>query len=119
MTIRVEAVLIETNRMSVLKDFYRNGFELDEPATTESDQIGFQIGDVYFGLEQVDAQPSKSQTISLWFKVIDARKVYDRLLTLGATPRDVPANVDDEVIAAVFDPDGNVIGLLSDRDSEG
>lgn len=114
MTVRVDAILIETTRLSEMKEFYRSGFALDEPDTGETDQVGFQIGEVYFGLEQVDEASEPSRTMSLWFKVEDARAVYDRLLTLGATSKDVPAEIEDEVIAAVFDPDGNAIGLLSD-----
>ena len=115
MTVRVEAVLIETTRLSEMRDFYRSGLELEQPDTIESDQIGFQIGEVYFGLEQVDEQSVPSRSMSLWFKVEDARAVYDRLIALGAASKDVPAEIEDEVIAAVFDPDGNAIGLLSDR----
>ncbi len=114
MTVRVDAVLIETTRLSELQEFYVKGFELGEPATFESDQVGFQIGDVYFGLEMVDETSQPSRSMSLWFKVEDARKVYERLISLGATSKDAPAEVDDEIIAAVFDPDGNTIGLLSD-----
>ena len=114
MTVRVEAVLIETTRLSELQEFYTKGFELEEPATEETDQVGFQIGDVYFGLEHVETNSEPSRTMSLWFKVEDAREVYERLITLGATPKDGPAEVDDEIIAAVFDPDGNTIGLISE-----
>ena len=117
MTIGVEAVLIETTRLTELAAFYREGFGLDEPDTMETDQVGFQIGETYFGIEEVDEQAPASSTMSLWFKVSDARAVYDRLLTLGAQPKDIPEEVDDEVIASVFDPDGNVIGLLSEKPS--
>ena len=114
MTVRVDAVLIETTRLSELQVFYVKGFELDEPATFEADQVGFQIGDVYFGLEMVDEVSEPSRSMSLWFKVGDARDVYVRLISLGATSKDAPTEVDDEIIAAVFDPDGNTIGVLSD-----
>jgi predicted enzyme related to lactoylglutathione lyase len=114
MNVGIEALLIETTRVHELAEFYRSGFELPAPDTVAPDQVGFQIGDVYFGLEQVDDATVPSGTMSLWFKVEDARAVYDRLLTLGAKTKDAPEDVEDEVIASVFDPDGNVIGLLSD-----
>lgn len=114
MPVHVDAVLLETSRMSVLSDFYRKGFELEEPDTAESDQMGFQIGDFYLGLEQVAETDPPSATMSIWFKVDDARTVYERLLQLGATSKAAPEEVEDEVIASVFDPDGNVIGLLSE-----
>jgi predicted enzyme related to lactoylglutathione lyase len=113
-TVRVEAILLETTRLKALSDFYRIGLQLDEPATLEPDQVGFQIGEVYLGLEQVNEAVSPSRAMSLWFKVDDARAVYERLLANGATTKDAPEEVDDEVIASVFDPDGNAIGLLSD-----
>jgi catechol-2,3-dioxygenase len=115
MTIGVEAVLIETTRLKELAEFYRNGFGFAEPDTLEADQVGFQIGEVYFGLEQVDEEVAASRRMSLWFKVADARAVYERLLSLGATSKDIPESVDDEVVAAVYDPDGNALGLMSDR----
>jgi len=114
MPVRIDSVLIETTRIDEMMHFYRYGLGLDEPDTLDSDQIGFQIGDVYLGLEHVEEKTEPSRTISLWFKVEDARKVYDSLLTLGATPKDAPAEIDDEIVASVFDPDGNAIGLLSD-----
>jgi predicted enzyme related to lactoylglutathione lyase len=114
MTLRVEAVLIETTRLAELRDFYRRGFDLGEPATAEDDQVGFQIGDVYFGLEAVEERPEASRSMSLWLKIDDARAAYARLMELGATTKDEPAEVDDELIASVYDPDGNVIGLISE-----
>ena len=116
MNISVEAVLIETVQLAAMANFYRTGFELSEPDTEDNGQVGFQIGDVYFGLEQVEQSSAPSRAMSLWFKVEDARVVYERLLNLGAQTKDPPKDTDDEVIASVFDPDGNVIGLLSDRD---
>ena len=116
MTVRIEAVLLETTRLEVLRDFYRDGLGLEEPDTLEEGQVGFQIGEVYFGIEQVDEPTKPSGTVSVWFKVDDAGKVYERLLTLGGSVKDAPAEADDEVIAAVWDPDGNAVGLLSERE---
>ena len=114
MEIEIEAILLETTRLDMLKEFYQKGFELDEPETSSSEQIGFQIGAVYFGLEQVEAQPDPSRTMSLWFRVKDAQSMYDKLISLGATMKDEPAEIDDEIVASVYDPDGNAIGLLSE-----
>ena len=116
MALSIEAVLIETSRLDILKEFYRAGFDLDDPDTSDSEQVGFQIGDVYFGLERVEVLPSPSRTMSLWFKVDDAQAMFDRLIELGATPKDPPSDQDGEVIASVYDPDGNSIGLISDSD---
>ena len=118
MAAQVEAVLIETTQLEQLKEFYKSGFELDEPDTSESDQVGFQIGSVYFGLEQVDEVTAASGAMSLWFKVDDASATYERLIECGARSKDAPSQIEDETIASVFDPDGNTIGLLSDRPVE-
>jgi len=113
--LKIEAVLIETNNLTELAEFYRAGFELEAPETADADQLGFQIGDVYFGLEQVEDTTTPSVSMSLWFKVDDVQQTYDRLISLGAVAIDEPSEIDQEIIAKLHDPDGNTIGLLSDK----
>lgn len=114
MNIRIEAILIETTRLTELAEFYRAAFELEAPDPEDNEQVGFQIGEIYFGLERVEEPSAASKAMSLWIAVDDTRAVYDRLLTLGATTKSEPEEADGEVIASVYDPDGNVIGLLSE-----
>jgi predicted enzyme related to lactoylglutathione lyase len=114
MSITISAVLIETTRLEELAEFYKAGFDLDSPDPEDEEQVGFQMGEVYFGLERVEETSVPSKAMSLWFTVEDTQAVYDRLLSLGAASKSEPEEVDGEIIASVFDPDGNVIGLLCD-----
>ena len=68
---------------------------------------------MYLGFDRVDRDAWKTPgPVSLWVRVRDIRAVYDRLLELGARPKFPPQEKPwGDVLAAVFDPDGNLLGL--------
>ena len=49
---------------------------------------------------------------SLWFRVDDIQVTFDRFTQMGAKVRYPPTKkAMGEVLASVFDPEGNIIGL--------
>ena len=115
MNTRIEAVFLQTTRLSALAEFYQAGFELKEPQPGDEGQLGFQLGEVYFALEQVSAYAPPPGAIIIWFRVENVIVVYNQLLKLGAKVKSPPLKMESEIVASVFDPDGNAIGLIGNQ----
>jgi len=70
----------------------------------------------HLGFDRVeDAARPAAGAVSIWFKVADIEAVFARLVRLGATVNYAPTKEESpgEVLAMVYDPDGNSIGLIS------
>ena len=112
----LETVIIFTARMQALAEFYRAAFELG-PYTPSPGHLGQPVGPVYLGFdEHPEAGAGSDQRVTLWFTVDDLQASYDRLVGLGATARYPPTEKPwGARLAAVYDPDGNMIGLSQRR----
>ncbi len=95
------------------KAWYSNAFGVD-PYFDEPFYVGFNVGGYELGLHP-DETPASAKTagaVTYW-SVDDAIKSYQRLLELGATEFEKPADVGgDIVVAAVKDPWGNVVEVI-------
>ncbi len=109
----VHTAIIFTNKMNDLAKFYQDGFEWEPPQPTGSDHLGWKFDNLYFGLDQVDDAPTEYPgAVSLWFAVDNLQATFDKFVTLGARVKYPPTQKPwGAVLAAVFDLDGNVIGL--------
>lgn len=109
----IDTIIIETTRMVELAEFYRQGFNLSLPESHGDDHLGFRIGSVYLGFDLVtEAGERTPGPVSVWFRVSDLQGTYDRFLELGAQSMYPPTKKPwGDTLAAVFDLDGNVIGL--------
>ncbi|MFC2029286.1 VOC family protein [Chloroflexota bacterium] len=109
----LHTVIIDTTRMSELAEFYGTGLELGDPAPTGGDHLGFSLPNLYFGFDQVDRVKSGYQgAVSLWFEVDDLQAVFETFVQLGAQVEYPPTRKPwGAVLAAVHDPDGNLVGL--------
>ncbi|MFQ5596036.1 MAG: VOC family protein, partial [Anaerolineae bacterium] len=109
----LHTVIIQTTRLRKLADFYGQGLELGEPAATGDDHLGFNLPGVYLGFDLVEEPASDYPgAISLWFEVDDLEATFERFQALGAAVKYPPARKPwGAVLAAVYDPDGNVVGL--------
>ncbi len=106
----LETVIIFTRRMETLASFYQTAFGLGEFLRSPG-HIGMRIGPVYLGFDQVEAGAS-GNAISLWFTVDDIDQSFEKLVDMGAEIRYAPAHTPwGGLLAAVYDPDGNMIGL--------
>lgn len=117
---RIAAILIETSRPEELAEFYRRGFDLTAPTYFGEDHLGFTLANTYLGFDRnLAAAQAPPRNISIWFYIQDIYAVFDRLLALGARERSAP-NAEEspgEILATLYDPDGNVIGLISQSDN--
>ena len=85
-----------------------------EPYFDEPFYVGFNVGGYELGLQPVEGeQPVLGTNSTTYWGVEDVRKEYTRLLELGATAYEEPADVGgDIVVAGVKDPWGNLFGII-------
>jgi len=108
----LHTVIINTKNMQRLADFYREGLLLGEGQPHGSDHLGWQLPNLYFGFDLVAQDYIYPGAVSLWFAVADLQATFDRFVALGARVKYGPTKKPwGAVLAAVFDPDGNVVGL--------
>ncbi|MFZ2906039.1 MAG: VOC family protein [Cyclobacteriaceae bacterium] len=94
------------------KTWYTKAFGVD-PYFDEPFYVGFNIGGYELGLHPEERPTPKGESVLTYWGVDDVQKSYKRLLELGATEFEKPADVGgDIVVAAVKDPWGNVIGVI-------
>lgn len=110
---QIDTVIIITQNMEGLADFYRRGLELQEPQAEGDDHLGFPIGEVYLGFDKAaTASESYPGAVSIWFRVDDLQSTFNRFVSLGAQVKYPPTEKPwGDQLAAVFDLDGNVLGL--------
>lgn len=108
-----DTVIVFTTQMAALAAFYRQGLGLDDPVATSEGHIGFALGNLYLGFDQVDeAFSSAGSNTTLWFRVDDIEQTFADLVELGGTIRYAPTEkYFGDTVAAVYDLDGNMVGL--------
>ncbi len=108
-----DTVIIFTTQMQPLAEFYQQGLALAAPVTAGDKHIGFALGNLYLGFDQVDELFSTAgSNTTLWFRVDDIDATFKQLVKLGATVRYAPTEkYFGDKVAAVYDLDGNMIGL--------
>lgn len=114
--IRIDAILIESNRPEELADFYARAFDLGEPRWHGPDHLGFALANTYLGIDRVASPRSgESSPATVWFGVESVEASYCRLLEIGASSVHPPDREESpgEIIAIVRDPEGNRVGLIA------
>jgi predicted enzyme related to lactoylglutathione lyase len=114
----LETAIIFTGRMEELARFYQEGLELGE-FERSARHIGMQAGPVYLGFDQVE-EVRAGGGVTLWFTVDDLRSTYERLVLMGAGVVYPPSRKAwGAYLAAVYDPDGNMLGLSQRGGADG
>ena len=108
----LSTVIIQTSRIKELASFYGQGLELGEARSTGDDHLGFNLSNLYFGLDQVEEAPEPAEAVSVWFEVGDLQSTFARFGTLGARVKYPPSRKPwGGFLAALYDLDGNLFGL--------
>ncbi|MFQ5759281.1 MAG: VOC family protein [Candidatus Bathyarchaeia archaeon] len=109
----LDTVIIQTTRMKELAKFYHQDLQLEVPIPHGDDHLGFQLSGTYLGFDQVDKDRAMHPgAVSLWFRVDSIEAAFERLREIGAEVKYPPTKKPwGDVLAAVQDPDGNIIGL--------
>lgn len=94
------------------KDWYTQAFDV-KPYFDEPFYVGFNVGGYELGLLPEGSGIATGDNVLSYWGVTDIQKSYDKLIALGATEHEKPANVGGEIVTAtVRDPWGNVIGII-------
>lgn len=108
----IDTIIIFTENLEALAKFYQEGFGLG-PYEEAPGHMGLRLGSIYFGLDHVQKKEEFGNSITIWFAVNDIKATYDRLLSLGARERYAPNRKPwGDIVGSIFDPDGNVVGLV-------
>lgn len=84
-----------------------------EPYFNQPFYVGYNVGGYELGLQPVEGDETKGDTIVTYWGVEDATDTYKELLNEGATAHSEPQDVGDGiVVASVRDPWGNVFGII-------
>ncbi|MCI0553115.1 MAG: hypothetical protein L0287_19380 [Anaerolineae bacterium] len=113
---RLDAILITSAHPESLAEFYQKGFELEEPRLHGPDHLGLNLSNTYLGFDRTNETAlASSGSISIWFKVPDIEATFARLVGLGAKVKYAPTTEESpgEILAMLYDPDGNSVGLIS------
>jgi predicted enzyme related to lactoylglutathione lyase len=108
----LETVIIFTEHMDELASFYQEALEIG-PYEHSPGHLGCRVGPVYFGFDQVEGgESSRHMGATLWFTVDDIEDTFNRLVNMGAKVKYPPTEKPwGAVLAAVYDQDGNLLGL--------
>ena len=113
---RLDAVLFASPNPEALAEFYQQGFELEPPKWHGKDHLGLDLSNTYLGFDRMkETAPTSSGAVSIWFKVQDIEATFARLVRLGTKVKYAPTKEESpgEILAMVYDPDGNSVGLIS------
>lgn len=102
--------------MEKAKEWYSKAFET-EPYWDTPYYMGFDIGGYELGLHPINKPIKRGENQLTYWGVEDIESTYKRLLDIGATVHEAPNNVGGNiVVGSVYDPFGNVIGLIYNPD---
>jgi predicted enzyme related to lactoylglutathione lyase len=112
----LDTIIVFTERMEELAAFYQEALELG-PYERSPSHMGQNVGPVYFGIDQIEGQGgTPPSSVTLWFTVDDLQSAFERAVAIGAEIRYPPTEKPwGARLAAVLDPDGNIIGLSQRR----
>ena len=110
MATSLDTAIIFTTQMEELAAFYAEALEIG-PYESSPGHLGCKVGAIYFGFDQVE-EPQSGSAVTLWFAVDDLEATFERLVSMGAEVRYPPTRKPwGAFLAALSDPDGNMIGL--------
>jgi predicted enzyme related to lactoylglutathione lyase len=115
-TVCLDAVLFASPHPESLAAFYQQGFELEPPRYHGADHLGLNLVNLYLGFDRTKERTTTSQgTVSIWYKVPDIEEAFQRLVQLGAKVKYAPTMDESpgEILAMLYDLEGNSIGLIS------
>lgn len=95
------------------KDWYSKAFGT-QPYFDEPFYVGFNIGGYELGLlPDRNSDKSKGENAISYWGVENILEAYNHLIELGAFEHEKPMNVGGELmVASVFDPWQNIIGII-------
>jgi predicted enzyme related to lactoylglutathione lyase len=109
----LRTVVYMVDDLGKAKEWYMKAFNA-KPYYDTPYYIGFNIGGYELGLHPKEkANGTDNGTVLSYWGVEDIHKAYKSLIDLGAISHEKPNNVGGEIVlATVYDPWKNIIGLI-------
>ena len=110
----LQTVMIHVEDMEKAKQWYTEVLGVKPYFDEPNFYIGFRVGGYELGLDPDAASTpgGKGGSVAYW-GVADARAAFERLISLGATERSAVQEVGEGIrVATVFDPCGNIFGII-------
>ena len=116
----IDTVIVFADDLAQLSRFYVRALQVNEEVIVEEEgHVGFDLGDIYLGFDQSDGDHQHPGAVTFWVRVDDLDATFERCLELGATAVIEPVwRPWGDRLAAVKDPEGNVVGFSLRRDPE-
>lgn len=104
--------IYKVSEMQRAKAWYSEAFHT-EPYFDEPFYMGFNISGYELGLQPDEGGNVKGESVVTYWGVENVEAEYHRLITLGATAHEGPADVGGGiVVASVKDPWDNILGII-------
>jgi predicted enzyme related to lactoylglutathione lyase len=106
------AIVFHSSDPERLSAFYARTLGAGEPKRYGPTHLGLKLPNGYLGFEQ--GERPGGERITIWFGVEDVEEAYPRWLGLGGRAGSAPSREENagEIIATLYDPDDNLIGLV-------
>ncbi len=119
---RIYAVVIRTNNIENLRNFYRDALDLGPPVVDSNHWVEFKLGDAAnLVLEAIDpdapdaeAEPGSRVDWALRVDDLDAEK--ERLAGAKLEPAGEESDRFGKRVLKYLDPDGNLVHLISEKE---
>ncbi len=114
----IDTVIVFAHDLESLASFYARVLRIDDDEVVEEEgHVGFELGEIYLGFDQSDGSHHHPGAVTFWVRVDDLDDTYQRCLDLGGTPVIEPVDRPwGDRLAAVEDPEGNVVGFSLRRE---
>ncbi len=107
----LRTVIYSAPDLSAAKEWYTKAFGV-APYFDEPFYVGFNIAGYELGLDPNGGQTTGNSVAAYW-GVENVQQAFDSMIALGATGHESPQNVGGDIeVATVYDPWGNLIGLI-------
>ena len=109
----LRTVVYMVDDLEKAKDWYSKVFKA-KPYYDTPYYVGFNIGGYELGLHPKEkSKGTDNGTVLSYWGVENVEEVYNSLIKMGATKHEAPNNVGgDIVLATVYDPWKNIIGII-------
>jgi predicted enzyme related to lactoylglutathione lyase len=113
--LRVQALTYATRDPEALSGFYQQALNIPVAKKRGPDHLGIQLENLYLGFDRIKQKPSPDASGPvIWFWVDNVEEAFMHIVALGAQVR---SEVNREqnpgfAQAVLFDPDGNMLGLI-------
>lgn len=108
----LRTIVYHVNDLEQAKEWFANVFGI-HPYFDQPFYVGYNVGGYELGLDpDASTYTLGNQSITYW-GVDDIQVCFDKIKTLGVAIHEAPKNVGGEIwVASIYDPFGNVIGLI-------